>query len=76
MVGYHELAIASSSYQKSSHEEARNTMMISMKMNNQDRLIPKRGRIKAGIVLALVHSVLAFFSINNCINTRSPLTPP
>ncbi|KMS96778.1 hypothetical protein BVRB_8g199610 [Beta vulgaris subsp. vulgaris] len=48
--------------------------MTSNRCGNQHRLIPKRGRVKAGIVLALAHSVYVFalFSINHCIHTGSP----
>lgn len=55
-------------------EEGRNLTMITMKIGctNQDRLIPKRGRVKAGIVLALAHSLVAFFSVKYCLHTGSP----
>ncbi|KAL2932093.1 Galectin-9C [Bienertia sinuspersici] len=40
-----------------------NDKINSNSWGNQDRLIPKRGQVKAGILLAVAHYLVAFFSI-------------
>ncbi|KAK9714748.1 hypothetical protein RND81_06G117000 [Saponaria officinalis] len=53
---------------KSSIKRSSKSMMIMMKIsqrNNQDRLIPKRGKVKVGIALAVAHTLVSLFSVDH-----------
>ena len=52
---------------------ASRVMSCGREVHHNGRLIPKRGKVKAGIVLALAHALVALFSIQHRAQIRSLL---